>query len=179
MVIVVVIVLQTLEVQVPDTRIVEHPLFPASLESKPTPSTPSQPTTHSSTTEPTSKRTSQTPTPDTEPSDSAHINSASGNDLSPHMSKLALRFVHFRDERIEGLLYNICRLLGRHGNLQVVVDHLIDLYRSSFSQRKELLLILAHVLNGAKKSGGPVSACVSSLIEVGVYMLYLVHNTMR
>ena len=157
MVIVVVIVLQTLEVQVPDTRIVEHPLFPASLESKPTPSTPSQPTTHSSTTEPTSKRTSQTPTPDTEP-----------NDLSPHMSKLALRFVHFRDERIEGLLYNICRLLGRHGNLQVVVDHLMDLYRSSFSQQKELLLILSHVLDGAKKSGGLVSACVSSLIEVPV-----------
>ena len=157
-----VIVLQTLEVQVRDTHIVEQPLFPASLESKATLSTPSQPTTHTPTAETTSKRANQTPTPDTKNSDPSH-NSAASNPLSVHMSKLALRFVHFRDERIEGLLYNICRLLGCHGNLQVVVDHLMDLYRSSFSQQKELLLILAHVLTGAKGSHEKVNIWVVSM----------------
>ncbi len=111
-----------------DTRIIEQPVIPDSLIVTTNSSllcTPSQP--------PTSKRSSP-----------------GSNSNTPSLSKIALHFVHFREERIETLLYSVCQLLGRYGNLQVVVDHLMDLYRSSEAQRKELLIILSQVLTGAK-----------------------------
>lgn len=81
------------------------------------------------------------------------------------LSKLALCFTHFREERIESLLYETCRLLGCHGNLQVVIDHLMDLYQSSVTQRKELLLILSKVLGGIINSGNQLVSthCITSL----------------
>ncbi len=119
---------QTLEVQVSDTRIMEQPVIQDSLIMTTTNSsplcTPSQPPTKRS--------------------------SSGSNSNTPALSKIALHFVHFREERIETLLYSVCQLLGRYGNLQVVVDHLMDLYRSSEGQRKELLIILSRVLTGAK-----------------------------
>jgi len=81
---------------------------------------------------------------------------------SPHASKLALRFTHFRDDRIQALLYDVCELVGHHGDLAVVLDHLMDLYRSSKTQRKELLLVFKHVIQGAR---GKASEEVCPLIE--------------
>lgn len=63
-------------------------------------------------------------------------------------ASLSLRFTHFREERIESLIYEVCRLLGCYGNPSVVVDHLLDIYRALPSQRKEVLIILSHVLIG-------------------------------
>ena len=62
----------------------------------------------------------------------------------------SLHFVHFTSDRISSLLQQVCELLGRHGSLPVIVDHLLEkLRQSSSTHGKELLLILSHVLLGA------------------------------
>lgn len=64
----------------------------------------------------------------------------------------SLHYVHFTSDRIEFLLQTICHLLGRHGSLPVLTDHLMEQLRLSSSiHGKELLLILSHVLLGASE----------------------------
>ncbi len=83
-----------------------------------------------------------------------------------YLSTLALRFTHFREERIETLLYSVCRLLGRYGNLQVVADHLIDLYQSSVAQRKELLIILAQVFTGTIDAQVTITVVINTSLRI-------------
>ena len=65
-------------------------------------------------------------------------------------SQPPLHYVHFTSDRIEALFQHICHLLGRHGSLPVIVDHLTEQLRLSSSiHGKELLLILSHILLGA------------------------------
>ena len=69
----------------------------------------------------------------------------------------SLHFVHFTSDRISSLLQQVCELLGCHGSLPVIVDHLLEKLRQSPSTHgKELLLILSHVLLGAasRRGGG-------------------------
>lgn len=62
----------------------------------------------------------------------------------------SLHYVHFTSNRISSLLQQVCELLGRHGSLPIIVDHLLEKLRvSSSTNGKELLLILSHVLRGA------------------------------
>ena len=84
----------------------------------------------------------------------------------------SLHYVHFTSDRIESLLQTICHLLGRHGSLPILIDHLTEQLRSSSSLRgKELLLILAHViLGGAQReksaeSADEMFALVEGLLE--------------
>ncbi|XP_070560811.1 TELO2-interacting protein 1 homolog isoform X2 [Ptychodera flava] len=57
-------------------------------------------------------------------------------------------FKHFRDEKIYQVLVQICRLLGRHGHLQLLIDTFMDKFRSSDCQRKQAILIISEILEG-------------------------------
>ncbi|KAL5484668.1 hypothetical protein EMCRGX_G021207 [Ephydatia muelleri] len=79
-----------------------------------------------------------------------------------------LRFHHFRSEAVEKTIYSVCRLLGAQGALSVVVDHLLDTLRASALYRKELCIVLSHVLLGAvesKELPGVVRTLVIEIIE--------------
>ena len=79
------------------------------------------------------------------PEDSTHHHSP--HPLPPQPS---LHYVHFTSDRIASLLQQVCQLLGRHGTLPIIVDHLLEKLRlSSSTHGKELLLILSNVLLGA------------------------------
>nr|XP_006819759.1 PREDICTED: TELO2-interacting protein 1 homolog [Saccoglossus kowalevskii] len=57
-------------------------------------------------------------------------------------------FKHFRDERIFEILMQICRLLGFHGNIQLLTDHFVDKFRESNTVRKQVTLIINEILLG-------------------------------
>ena len=81
----------------------------------------------------------------------------------------SLHFVHFTSDRISSLLQQVCELLGRHGSLPVIVDHLLEKLRQSPSTHgKELLLILSHVLLGAASRRGGERESAESADEVFV-----------
>lgn len=58
-------------------------------------------------------------------------------------------FLNFTDERIFSVLREICQILGYYGNLHLLVDHFMDLYRESSTYRKQSVLVLNEVLVGA------------------------------
>ncbi|XP_039224121.1 TELO2-interacting protein 1 homolog isoform X1 [Crotalus tigris] len=58
-------------------------------------------------------------------------------------------FRFFTDERIFSLLQQICRALGSHGNLYLLVDHFMDLYRESTVYRKQAAMVLNELIAGA------------------------------
>lgn len=58
-------------------------------------------------------------------------------------------FRFFTDERIFPLLQQICRALGGHGNLYLLVDHFMDLYRESTVYRKQAAMVVNELIAGA------------------------------
>ncbi|XP_077998436.1 TELO2-interacting protein 1 homolog isoform X2 [Glandiceps talaboti] len=58
-------------------------------------------------------------------------------------------FKHFRDDKIYDILIQICRLLGFYGDIQLLMDHFVDKFRESGSQRKQAILIINEILMGA------------------------------
>ena len=67
---------------------------------------------------------------------------------------LSLRYKHFQLPQIETLIQHCCQLLGFHGSLSSILDHLLDAYLSPFTQRRcELLIMIGHVLLGAGGRG--------------------------
>lgn len=66
---------------------------------------------------------------------------------------LSLRYKHFRLPKVETLVQHCCQLLGHFGSLPSLLDHLLDLYRSSAQYRSELLIIIGHTLLGAGGRG--------------------------
>ncbi|MBN3322625.1 TTI1 protein, partial [Atractosteus spatula] len=58
-------------------------------------------------------------------------------------------FQCFTDVKIFTLLRQICRSLGYYGDLYLLVDHFIDLYRESSIYRKQAALVLNEVIAGA------------------------------
>ena len=170
---------QTLELQVSDTRIVEHPLISAT---KPRTNTTLK-DTHTTTghdvapsqkensSEVTQQKSDFVSSPEhggssSQQTDLHSVRPSVLSDVSLTSASLSLRFKHFREERVETLLCNVCQLLGCYGNLNVVVDHIVDLYRSLAGQRKELLIVMSHVLIGAggskEKVGGACTVHVSN-----------------
>lgn len=60
------------------------------------------------------------------------------------------RYFHFfTDERIFMLLRQVCQLLGYYGNLYLLVDHFMELYRQSVVYRKQAAMILNELVTGA------------------------------
>ncbi|XP_066558712.1 TELO2-interacting protein 1 homolog [Amia ocellicauda] len=58
-------------------------------------------------------------------------------------------FQYFTDDQIFSLLRHICRVLGYFGNLYLLVDHFMDLYRESLIYRKQAALVLNEIIKGA------------------------------
>ncbi|XP_013990954.2 TELO2-interacting protein 1 homolog [Salmo salar] len=87
-------------------------------------------------------------------------------------------FLYFTDERIFSLLKEICRVLGYYGNVYLLVDHFMDLYKESSVYRKQAAMVLNEVITGAagigvaggqERQGVPnqedLKAVVESIIE--------------
>ncbi|XP_070797961.1 TELO2-interacting protein 1 homolog [Pituophis catenifer annectens] len=58
-------------------------------------------------------------------------------------------FRFFTDDRIFSLLQQICRALGTYGNLYLLVDHFMDLYRESTMYRKQAAMVVNELIAGA------------------------------
>ncbi|KAL2103906.1 hypothetical protein ACEWY4_000774 [Coilia grayii] len=58
-------------------------------------------------------------------------------------------FLYFTDDRIHVVIREICQMLGYYGNLNILVDHFLDLYRESSMYRKQSVLVLNEVVAGA------------------------------
>ena len=68
---------------------------------------------------------------------------------TPITNILKKHFLYFTDDRIYLVLREICQMLGYYGNLHLLVDHFMDLYRESSAYRKQSILVLNEVLAGA------------------------------
>ncbi|XP_061591066.1 LOW QUALITY PROTEIN: TELO2-interacting protein 1 homolog [Cololabis saira] len=58
-------------------------------------------------------------------------------------------FLYFRDEKIFCVLMEICRTLGYYGDVYLLSDHVLDLYRQSSAYRKQAAMVLNEVVRGA------------------------------
>ncbi|KAM6458047.1 TELO2-interacting protein 1 homolog isoform 2-T2 [Liasis olivaceus] len=58
-------------------------------------------------------------------------------------------FRFFTDDRIFSLLRQICRTLGNYGNLYLLVDHFMELYRESTVYRKQAAMVINELIAGA------------------------------
>ncbi|KAL1021069.1 hypothetical protein UPYG_G00008320 [Umbra pygmaea] len=62
-------------------------------------------------------------------------------------------FLYFTDERIFSILKEICRMLGYYGNMYLLVDHFMDLYKETSVYRKQAAMVLNEVVTGAAGIG--------------------------
>ncbi|KAJ8016702.1 hypothetical protein DPEC_G00010060 [Dallia pectoralis] len=76
-----------------------------------------------------------------------------------HHRAHALRkhFLYFTDERIFAVVKEICRMLGYYGNVYLLVDHLMDVFKESSVYRKQAAMVLNEVITGAAGIG--VTGC--------------------
>lgn len=78
---------------------------------------------------------------------------AMGTSSGCHDSHMAHRqrkhFLFFTDEKIFSVLMEICRTLGFYGNIYLLTDHLLDLYRQSSVYRKQAAMVLNEMVRGA------------------------------
>ncbi|KAF3696567.1 TELO2-interacting protein 1 -like protein SMG10 [Channa argus] len=58
-------------------------------------------------------------------------------------------FLYFTDEKIYSVLMEICRTLGYYGNIYLLTDHFLDLYRQSSAYRKQAAMVLNEIVRGA------------------------------
>ncbi|XP_066482535.1 TELO2-interacting protein 1 homolog [Tiliqua scincoides] len=58
-------------------------------------------------------------------------------------------FRFFTDDRIFSLLQKVCQILGYYGNLYLLVDHFIELYRESAVYRKQAAMVINELIAGA------------------------------
>ncbi|KAJ7413382.1 TELO2-interacting protein 1 like protein [Willisornis vidua] len=62
-------------------------------------------------------------------------------------------FRFFTEEKVFQLLQQVCRVLGYYGNLYLLVDHFMGLYRESGLYRKQAAMVLNELLTGAAGLG--------------------------
>ncbi|XP_009992316.1 PREDICTED: TELO2-interacting protein 1 homolog, partial [Chaetura pelagica] len=62
-------------------------------------------------------------------------------------------FRFFTEEKVFQLLQQVCRVLGYHGNLYLLVDHFLGLYGESGAHRKQAAMVLNELLAGAAGMG--------------------------
>ncbi|NXX41733.1 TTI1 protein, partial [Tricholaema leucomelas] len=63
------------------------------------------------------------------------------------------QFRFFTEEKVAQLLQQVCRLLGYHGNLYLLVDHFMGLYGESGLYRKQAAMVLNELITGAAGLG--------------------------
>ncbi|XP_029911095.1 TELO2-interacting protein 1 homolog [Myripristis murdjan] len=74
-------------------------------------------------------------------------------------------FLYFTDEKVFSALMEICRTLGYYGNIYLLTDHFLDLYRESSAYRKQAAMVLNEIVRGA--AGIAVTAGVRGLEDEG------------
>ncbi|XP_076015467.1 TELO2-interacting protein 1 homolog [Genypterus blacodes] len=62
-------------------------------------------------------------------------------------------FLYFTDDKIHFKLMEICRTLGYYGNIYLLTDHFLDLYRQSSAYRKQAAMVLNEIIRGAAVIG--------------------------
>ncbi|XP_068453490.1 TELO2-interacting protein 1 homolog isoform X3 [Clinocottus analis] len=62
-------------------------------------------------------------------------------------------FLYFTDGKIFAALMEICRTLGYYGNIYLLTDHFLDLYRRSSAYRKQAAMVLNEIVRGAAGIG--------------------------
>lgn len=58
-------------------------------------------------------------------------------------------FKHFRDDKVKVAVNQICHVLGYYGNLQLIVDHFLDLFHESKLYQKQAVYILSEIVMGS------------------------------
>ncbi|KAM9341814.1 TELO2-interacting protein 1 homolog [Pholidichthys leucotaenia] len=58
-------------------------------------------------------------------------------------------FLYFTDEKILSVIMEICRTLGYYGDIYLLTDHFLDLYRLSSVYRKQAAMVLNELIQGA------------------------------
>ena len=76
-----------------------------------------------------------------------------------------LSFSHLRDTETIKSIQESCRLLGRYGNMSVVMDTLVQTITGSESNRSEYLLILHWLMKGAGPHAS-LNLLINGLIDV-------------
>ncbi len=77
-------------------------------------------------------------------------------DLRPDLHQIPSQrkyFLYFTDDKIFSALRKICRVLGYYGNLYLLVDRFMELYKESSIYRKQAALVLNEVVVGAAGIG--------------------------
>ena len=64
---------------------------------------------------------------------------------------LKKNFVHFHNEEISEALVKFCRLLGRYGDLEILIDNLKDRYEIE-NQCRPVVVVISEILLGATKN---------------------------
>ncbi|XP_043984454.1 TELO2-interacting protein 1 homolog [Gambusia affinis] len=77
------------------------------------------------------------------------IESSSGSHHSDSAHTQRKHFLFFTDDKIYCVLMEICRTLGYYGNIYLLTDHLLDLYRQSCAYRKQAAMVLNELVGGA------------------------------
>uniref|UniRef100_A0A8C1XLF4 TELO2-interacting protein 1 homolog n=1 Tax=Cyprinus carpio TaxID=7962 RepID=A0A8C1XLF4_CYPCA len=80
----------------------------------------------------------------------------SSTDLRPDLHQIPSQrkcFLYFTDDKIFSALRTICRMLGYYGNLYLLVDRFMELYKESSVYRKQAALVLNEVIVGAAGIG--------------------------
>ncbi|KAF5896821.1 TELO2-interacting protein 1, partial [Clarias magur] len=81
------------------------------------------------------------------------------NGLAPDASEVQCQrkyFLYFTDDKIFSALKQVCRMLGRYGNLYLLVDHFLELYKESSVYRKQAALVLNEIVSGAAGVGADI-----------------------
>ncbi|CAK6955101.1 TELO2-interacting protein 1 homolog [Scomber scombrus] len=79
----------------------------------------------------------------------ATIETSSGSPDSSAAHIQRKHFLYFTDEKILSVLMEICRTLGYYGNIYLLTDHFLDLYRQSSAYRKQAAMVLNEIVRGA------------------------------
>nr|XP_055043947.1 TELO2-interacting protein 1 homolog [Misgurnus anguillicaudatus] len=83
-------------------------------------------------------------------------------DLGPDVHQLQPQrkyFLYFTDDKIFFALRKICRMLGYYGNLYLLVDTFMELYKESSFYRKQAALVLNEIIVGAAGIGVEINSC--------------------
>ncbi|XP_061657053.1 TELO2-interacting protein 1 homolog isoform X2 [Syngnathoides biaculeatus] len=75
------------------------------------------------------------------------LETSSGSHHSKHIRRK--HFLHFTDEKIFFVLTEICRTFGYYGNVFLLTDLFLDLYRQSSAYRKQAAMVLNEIIRGA------------------------------
>ncbi|XP_077411165.1 TELO2-interacting protein 1 homolog [Vanacampus margaritifer] len=84
----------------------------------------------------------------------ATIETSAGSQHSAHVRRK--HFLFFTDDKIFSVLTEICRTFGYYGNLFLLTDLFLELYRQSSAYRKQAAMVLNEIIRGA--SGISVNA---------------------